>query len=184
MGSILTQLKPFSHLLILFCGDFNQVLFNSEKSSTPKSTIPGSLHLLNFVNELAIEGLPHTRCNFSWSGVRKGVLIYEKLDHAMGNYEWLNTFSTSSCVGLPIQKSDHGPLIISTKNVKSSITRPFKMDHSSHAYLISLLLWQIHGPYPSLKNPILQTHISWSSISKMLKKLLKIGTSTELKTSL
>ncbi|GAA0170931.1 hypothetical protein LIER_43886 [Lithospermum erythrorhizon] len=36
--------------------------------------------------------------------------------------------STSSCVGLPIQRSDHGPLIISTKNSKSSTVWPLKLE--------------------------------------------------------
>ncbi|GAA0145774.1 hypothetical protein LIER_05893 [Lithospermum erythrorhizon] len=82
----------------------------------------------NLVEQEADHDLPHTGCKYSWSGTRRGIMVYEKLDRAMGNFEWSTTFPTSSCVGLPIQRSDHGPLLISIKNSKSSIARPFKLE--------------------------------------------------------
>ncbi|GAA0160228.1 hypothetical protein LIER_39002 [Lithospermum erythrorhizon] len=63
-----------------------------------------------------IEDLPHTGNIFSWSGTRRGRKVYEKLDRPMGNVAWFDTFTTSSCRDLPVQRSDHGPLLISTKN--------------------------------------------------------------------
>ncbi|GAA0158972.1 hypothetical protein LIER_15866 [Lithospermum erythrorhizon] len=64
-NSISHHLKPLSQSPILICGDFNQVLFSSEKHPTPINTIPGSLNFLNFLSELGLEDLPHTGYKFS-----------------------------------------------------------------------------------------------------------------------
>ncbi|GAA0165787.1 hypothetical protein LIER_21101 [Lithospermum erythrorhizon] len=68
-------------------------------------------------------------CHYSWSGSRKNRKISEKLDRAMANFDWNLSFPNSFCNGLPIQRSDHGPLIISTKLCSKEKHRPFKLDH-------------------------------------------------------
>ncbi|GAA0169242.1 hypothetical protein LIER_23769 [Lithospermum erythrorhizon] len=94
-----------------------------------------AIHTTNIEKTLGIQSqptsspTPTSQCFFVVTLIRNDNLIYEKLDQAMGNYEWLDSFSTSSCVGLPIQRSDHGPLIISTKNDKSSVPRPFRLEY-------------------------------------------------------
>ncbi|GAA0158523.1 hypothetical protein LIER_38669 [Lithospermum erythrorhizon] len=75
-----------------------------------------------------IEDLPHTGNQFSWSGTRRGRKVYEKLDRAMGNVTWFDFFTTSSCRGLPIQRSDHGPLLISTKKIPNTSPHSFKRE--------------------------------------------------------
>ncbi|GAA0148015.1 hypothetical protein LIER_07567 [Lithospermum erythrorhizon] len=118
------HLEPFSHYPILFYGDFNQVLFNHEKHTTPINTIPGTLHLLNFLSSLGIEDLSHSGNIFSWSGLRRGRTVYEKLDRAMENVAWFDSFATSSCRGLSIQRSD----LITTKTSSKSSPRTFKLE--------------------------------------------------------
>ncbi|GAA0149288.1 hypothetical protein LIER_36901 [Lithospermum erythrorhizon] len=120
--------KSLFHSLILLCGDFNQVLLNSEKHPTLTNTILGSLHLLNLLYEFGIVDLPHTGCKFSLSGIRRGISIFEKMNKAMSSFEWSTMFPSSSCQGLPIQRSDHGPILISTKNNNHAISRPFKLE--------------------------------------------------------
>ncbi|GAA0187047.1 hypothetical protein LIER_34335 [Lithospermum erythrorhizon] len=65
-----------------------------EKFQCLTNTLPVSL---NFLNEHGIEDLSHTRCKCSWSGTRRGITIFEKLDRAMRNYEWAFSFPSSTC---------------------------------------------------------------------------------------
>ncbi|GAA0140253.1 hypothetical protein LIER_01635 [Lithospermum erythrorhizon] len=91
------QNKPLSQSHILICEDFNQDLFNTEKHPTPTSTMPGSLHLLNFLSEFGLEDFPHMGFKFSCTGIRRGINIFEKLNKAMSNFEWSAAFPSSSC---------------------------------------------------------------------------------------
>ncbi|GAA0169586.1 hypothetical protein LIER_24035 [Lithospermum erythrorhizon] len=47
----------------------------------------------------------------------------------MTNFEWSLDFQSSLCLCLPIQRSDHGPLIISTKPSPKACRRPFKFEN-------------------------------------------------------
>ncbi|GAA0158675.1 hypothetical protein LIER_15635 [Lithospermum erythrorhizon] len=102
--SISNTLEPFINKPILFCGDYNQVLTNFDKFSTPFSLIPGSNHLLNLINKFGLEDLGYLGAKFTWSGIRNKIKIYEKLNHAMSNFEWSSEFSFSTCLCLPIQR--------------------------------------------------------------------------------
>ena len=46
----------------------------------------------------------------------------------MANQDWFSIFKNSSSLGLPIQRSDHGPLIINSKSLPASKPRPFKLE--------------------------------------------------------
>ncbi|GAA0175097.1 hypothetical protein LIER_28346 [Lithospermum erythrorhizon] len=78
---------------------------------------------------VGLEDLKYSGAHFSWPGTRNGTKIYEKLDRAMANFEWSLDFQNSSCLCLPIQRSDHGPLVISTKPSSKACRRPCKLAH-------------------------------------------------------
>ena len=46
----------------------------------------------------------------------------------MANEEWFDNFPSCRCLGLPVQRSDHGPIIIESKEPSSKYPRPFKLE--------------------------------------------------------
>ncbi|GAA0168915.1 hypothetical protein LIER_23510 [Lithospermum erythrorhizon] len=54
---------------------------------------------------MELKTYPKQDAKYSWYGIRRGITIFEKLDRAIGNYEWVSSFPSSTCQGLPIQRS-------------------------------------------------------------------------------
>lgn len=49
---------------------------------------------------------------FTWHGKRRGVLVWERLDREVANYEWLNRFPMDKVQHLLCFTSNHRPLLL------------------------------------------------------------------------
>lgn len=94
-------------------GDFNQVLYLYEKHSKVGRPIQGAKVLMNFINDHGFVDLPSSGVRFTWSNNRRGPDVsYEKLDRAVATSGWMQQFRHVVLLALPIQRSDHSPLVL------------------------------------------------------------------------
>ncbi|XP_021841367.2 uncharacterized protein [Spinacia oleracea] len=111
----------------LVLGDLNEVTNQTEKSGG--RAFSGSqcadLHLLAdaaSLVDLGYHGNPYT-----WTNAHEGMdLIRERLDRALANPPWLNTFPNTQVLHLPKAYSDHCPVLVSVFNDKLPGPFPFR----------------------------------------------------------
>ena len=66
---------------------------------------------------------------FTWTNKhRDHTVIFEKLDRACANTNWLSAFPDTEVENLPIYGSDHGPICVSFSHKNSITPRPFKFE--------------------------------------------------------
>lgn len=97
-------------------GDFNAILASNEKlgGSSPSKRFS---HFGDFVESSDLHDLGFTGSYFTW---HRGNL-FEKVDRALGNEAWTNTYPNSMVMHLPKIKSDHKPFLL---NLRPKITLP------------------------------------------------------------
>lgn len=109
----------------LLIGDFNQILNNSEKLSRNSKT-PGALTFKQTLNHCDLIDLKPV---FTWNNGREGTQsVWERLDRALVNDDWLNRFPATALECLPIVASDHNPLSFSLERLISFKHRPKRLE--------------------------------------------------------
>ncbi|KAF7815029.1 reverse transcriptase [Senna tora] len=112
----------------LLIGDFNQVLWRSDKLSTCKSC-KGAENFQDTLETVGLVELPNKGIHYTWTNNKEGdEEVWEKLDRALGNLSWLRTFPYSSVETLPVAASDHAPIVVSTENSIKHSRRSFKFE--------------------------------------------------------
>ena len=59
--------------------------------------------------------IPTQGQKFTWSGVRKGEMVKERLDRALANIDWLDRFPKAATICLPANGSDHSFVVCYTE---------------------------------------------------------------------
>ena len=95
----------------LITGDFNDILSNTEKEGGPERAEGSFSDLRSFYSEGDLYDLPHSGDLLSWRGVRGDYLVRCRLDRAAANSSWAELFPTAWSQYLPLEASDHRPLI-------------------------------------------------------------------------
>ncbi|KAF7134864.1 hypothetical protein RHSIM_Rhsim08G0012400 [Rhododendron simsii] len=114
---------------VMLIGDYNQVLNHGEKWSRSGQCIQGLGWLQDFVDKCGLFDIPSFGVNFTWSNNRNAEFVtFEKLDRAMGNSLWNQIFTSASLSILPIQRSDHSPIILDTHWQKPKRRRTFRFE--------------------------------------------------------
>ncbi|KAL1156476.1 hypothetical protein V6Z11_A08G094900 [Gossypium hirsutum] len=122
LWNILKNLIPMGNSPWAAIGDFNVILSSSEKS---KGITKGRRCPLfgDFVDKAEINDLGFRGPSFTW---HMG-LLFERLDKALGNKAWIQTFPNSLVTHLPKIKSDHRSLLFSLNSkVYLPNGRPFR----------------------------------------------------------
>ncbi|KAL0740389.1 hypothetical protein Bca4012_081902 [Brassica carinata] len=109
-------------------GDMNQILHYSEHSSpTVDHLTPDMIELKDTLLELGLMDLRIQGCNHTWTNKSPSAPITKKLDRALVNETWLESFPDSSATFLPFEFSDHTPCLIDLSSpLPFTGTRPFK----------------------------------------------------------
>lgn len=95
------------------------------------------------VNNLRLTFLKFKGQFFSWSKRGDSVdRIYSRIDHCLGNVEWINLFGGVYVQYLMLGISHHSPLFVTTKGRSKGGGRPFKFfnrltDHEEFKEIIS-----------------------------------------------
>ncbi|XP_074318184.1 uncharacterized protein LOC141654978 [Silene latifolia] len=103
-----------SHFILL--GDFNQVEFREDKLGGNTGSIFGAQlfsewKVRNSLSDIAYKGPKFTWCN-NMKGYKR---IYERIDKGLASPLWYSLFPNSGIKHLPIQCSDHAPIIFDTE---------------------------------------------------------------------
>ena len=93
----------------LLAGDFNDLLHNDEKVGGPLRWKGSFLSFRSFVSQNGLWDLQHFCNDLSWRGTRYNHLIHSKLDRAMANVAWSESFPSEY---LNFEGSDHRPVLI------------------------------------------------------------------------
>ncbi|XP_074278507.1 uncharacterized protein LOC141602093 [Silene latifolia] len=102
--------KPF-----LLIGDFNQVEFSSDKLGGSDKLIRGANLFSYWKNLHCLMDSPFKGPRITWCNNRDCPhRIYERLDKGFASNDWLSLFPNTFIKHLPIQISDHAPIILDT----------------------------------------------------------------------
>ena len=93
-------------------GDFNDMLNNQEKERGVERTEGSFVDFRTFVSENDLYDLYHSGDFLSWRGVRSEGVVRCRLDRAMANSEWFESFGSGHSEYLNYEGSDHKPIII------------------------------------------------------------------------
>ncbi|XP_056842856.1 uncharacterized protein LOC130507579 [Raphanus sativus] len=92
-------------------GDFNDLICGEEKDGGPERPEGSFSDLRTFFSEADLFDLQHSGDFLSWRGQRGDHLVRCRLDRAVSNTQWAETFPTARCEYLGFESSDHMPII-------------------------------------------------------------------------
>jgi hypothetical protein len=123
--SLLRHLSSFQPKPWLCCGDFNEIVEDSEKFGRCLKT---KRHMEDFQLALAdcrLMDLGFFGPRFTWCNKReRDHFVKERLDRATANIEWQNQFAKQKVEVLAASCSDHAPLFIVGTNSEKHARRP------------------------------------------------------------
>lgn len=96
----------------LIVGDFNDLLNNNEKVGGPLRWEGSFLAFISFVSQHGLWDLQYAGNSLSWRGTRYNFFIQSRLDRAVGNCKWAETFPTGCCEYLRFAGPDHRPILV------------------------------------------------------------------------
>ncbi|TQD71025.1 hypothetical protein C1H46_043451 [Malus baccata] len=107
-------------------GDFNEFLWESEKSGGSQVLYNRPQYLATFLNMAELSDLHFHGSPFTWRGRRNGELVEERLDRALSNQSWQECWPNTMVIHGTVIGSDHCPLIIQREPKRASGKRPFR----------------------------------------------------------
>ncbi|KAL0661041.1 hypothetical protein Bca4012_097878 [Brassica carinata] len=140
---------------LVVIGDFNQILRAEEHFSVNPYDLPvrGMTEFQEFLDQSGLADMEFRGTFFSWSNKRPEDPILRKLDRALCNENWRETFPEAVTVFEPPGDSDHSPAIISFSSLPEVRKCSFKYFSfiSSHPRFLEemLLAWQEEIPIGS-----------------------------------
>lgn len=123
----LDGVKDLSSLPWIVAGDFNEVLYNSERKG---SLAPlRSSGMLNWVQRNSLVDLEYNGADYTWRKTSdNNTVLWERLDRALSNVEWRLLYPDALVRHLPNLHSDHNPILISlqTTMIPRNEFKPFR----------------------------------------------------------
>ncbi|WCJ37367.1 DNAse I-like superfamily protein [Euphorbia peplus] len=119
--------------------DFNAILTSEDKRGGSIRRMRGCPLFQDFMDAAGLHDLGFTGPRFTW---KRGLLL-ERLDRAVGNSVWSDTYPRTTINHLPRIKSDHRPLLLSIGNPISHqfFPKPFRfirawLEHPDYQQLV------------------------------------------------
>ncbi|XP_062116903.1 uncharacterized protein LOC133830841 [Humulus lupulus] len=110
----------------MIVGDFNEILNYDERAGSKNHKKP-SESFKECVMYCQMEDLKFSGSFFTWNNKQKPEeRIFSKIDHALVNLKWTDSFSNSEVVFLPEGEFDHCPILISFYQDVSTGKKPFR----------------------------------------------------------
>ncbi|XP_021807878.1 uncharacterized protein LOC110751684 [Prunus avium] len=125
----LSALKPLNHAPWLLLGDFNNICSLNEKIGGSQVVSQAMMNFNKFLNDCEVlsmnaSGVPFTWCN----GHHDNSIIYERLDRALANPNWMSLYPHCELQNLPILRSDHGPILLTCSNHLRRVPEAFRFE--------------------------------------------------------
>lgn len=138
-------------------GDFNNILNLQEKIGGNRVHTTYMTQFSNFLNQANLISLPCSGNMYTWCNNQdSATCIYERLDHALANANWLQLHPNFELVNLPIHGSDHGPISLSLGPRKFNVNRIFRFE----------AMWLRHDSFSDLVTKVWHFVTSGSPIQK------------------
>ncbi|XP_070667947.1 uncharacterized protein [Malus domestica] len=109
-------------------GDFNEFMWDSEKSGGTSVLYNIPAFLSNFLFAAELMDLGFIGPKFTWRGIRAGQLIEERLDRAAFNVRWQDLWPNSVVIHETAIGSDHWPVVVQSKPPFRKGKRPFRFE--------------------------------------------------------
>lgn len=170
-------------------GDLNQIIHPAEHSSPSVDHLTSDmLELRDILLDLGVEDLRFQGNSHTWTNKCPVSPTTKKLDRALVNYQWIQTFPNSIATFLPHEFSDHSPCLLDTAcPLPTAGTKPFKFfNHltSLPSFTLSVeAAWILAGgiacdlsslgaKLKSLKRPLKTLHLeNFSDIQKRVSEV-------------
>ena len=88
-------------------------------------------------------------------------VIQERLDHCFCNGEWLQNFPDSKVTNFPIINSDHGLMLLDTKNTSHFVRRPYRFEE----------MWMSHPQCEEIIKQAWSNQIKGSEMYALMSKI-------------
>ena len=109
-------------------GDFNDILYNYEKEGGRIKDARKIRGFRSMVEESQLIDLKAQGQRFTWVCRREDEVIKERIDRAMVNVIWLESFPRTQVFNLPIVGSDHGPILVDSDFRDGKSKKQFKFE--------------------------------------------------------
>ncbi|XP_074315440.1 uncharacterized protein LOC141651639 [Silene latifolia] len=148
----------------LISGDFNIVRHASEKTGPNPPKISEVMAFNDCLRTCHLDDLSSTGCEFSWTNKHHdGTRVWSRLDRALINPLWLQTFPNSNAVVLLPGLSDHSPILVNVFE-----------DQKFRKQFSFLDCWTEHPHYQTCVTTGWTTQCKGSPIYKFFKKLASV----------
>ena len=123
-------------------GDFNEVLFDGEKSRGNPICQRRVRAIQDCMNECQMMDLGFSEPKFTWTKKKElGCLIQCRLDRCWANPIWKSFFPEANVTHLARVNSNHCPLLLNlSPNIVNASNRPFRFQ----------LMWLNHNDFPTI----------------------------------
>ncbi|XP_020258480.1 uncharacterized protein LOC109834874 [Asparagus officinalis] len=110
----LSQIQQISgNLPWLLCGDFNAMNTKDEKLGGTTLTEADTLDFNQFIDNCQLTHLKTIGCFFTWNNKQDAATrVLSRLDRALVNDQWINTYNSSQAEFLLLSFSDHSPALV------------------------------------------------------------------------
>lgn len=112
----LARLKPIREGAWCCLGDFNEMLYSTDKYGI-RSVEPIRMCLFrDFLDETRLMDLSLQGCKYTWlSNPRDGNVTRQKIKRVLANWNWRNLYPHTLATALPVINSDHSPIVLKPK---------------------------------------------------------------------
>lgn len=97
---------------LIILGDFNTTLFLDERVKCGEIDNQSTTELRTVVDALNVKDLKYSGMKLNWCNNHVEDRLYCKLDRALINFEWLQSFPLSEAQFRPLISSDHSPCVV------------------------------------------------------------------------
>ncbi|OMO90423.1 Endonuclease/exonuclease/phosphatase [Corchorus olitorius] len=161
------QLKEFGRIIPedegwVVLGDFNQILNTNEKLSFTRNLTRGARELKECLDVCYLSEIPAKGQFFTWTNNREeDQVVWERLDRAFANPTWFRQNDKARLLNLPVEHSDHGPIILQTEELRPFKRRPYRFE----------AMWLTHPQCREVVKAAWDNNFQGSSSYRLVQKL-------------
>ncbi|XVE71697.1 hypothetical protein DITRI_Ditri10aG0172400 [Diplodiscus trichospermus] len=97
---------------VMCIGDFNDIIREEEKEGGRRKDRRKINCFRDFVEGSGLQDVKAKGMKYTWSGIRKGKLVKEKLDRVLVNLDWMKAYPNMQATNLPVIGSNHFPVVM------------------------------------------------------------------------
>ncbi|KAK4252766.1 hypothetical protein QN277_014312 [Acacia crassicarpa] len=112
----------------LVVGDFNDLLSQSEKEGGNPRAMRKIINFQGFLSDCNLMDLEFKGSQFTWCNKRDGAIVRERLDRALGNVEFRDTFHHAVVFHVDPVGSDHHALVVDCCHHEEKAPKVFRFE--------------------------------------------------------